>query len=488
MQKFDSSTVLVIGAGPVGLTIALELTRFGVPVRIIDKSLTRTDKSKALVLWSRTLELLGHAAQEFIDNGLPVTHISVLTEENLIGRLDISGVRSPYPFALMIPQSETERLLEGMLNRRGVMVERGVEATSVSQTGDFAQSILLGPDGKEERVRTDWLIGCDGAHSLVRHSVGATFDGETLPSAWVLADVHIDDYPFCTDVSVHWHRSGILVVFPITRERFRIVGNIDNSDISDIENPSMTEIQQLVDQRSGFKCRLSHAEWLTGFRINDRKVKEYRYQRMFLVGDAAHIHSPAGGQGMNTGMQDALNLAWKLALVIKGSCSKELLDSYSIERSHVGDNVLKATSRLTKIATVTSPITQELRNFIAHHLLGISKIQHAIGSAITEVAIHYPISPLNGPKARSGPYPGERFFTAHTQSGLHEPSDERFTLYMSSIPVNKADFHAFQSVLHPNFRQNLDSDTLYLVRADGYVACSSQDQNVIINYLRNISS
>ena len=476
--------VLIVGAGPVGLTLALQLAKFGVSVRIVDKAVRRTDKSKALVLWSRTLELLGNSAQQFIDCGLRVNGISIFANGSVIGRLDVSSVQSPYPFALMIPQSETERLLEEMLSQHGVIVERGAEATSVAQTLDYAQVELTKPDGNKETVAAHWLVGCDGAHSLVRHSVGAAFDGETLQSDWILGDVHVEQLPLGTEVMVHWHRKGILVMFPITADRLRIIANVDSLEAEEPATPTLDEIQKLVDERTSLKCKISNPEWLAGFRINDRKVKDYRYGRLFLAGDAAHIHSPAGGQGMNTGMQDAFNLAWKLALVTKGVCREHLLDSYSSERSYVGDIVLKASGRLTKVATLKSSVMQEIRNFMAHHILGLSPVQHSIGAQVTEVSVHYPDSPLNGPHVKSGPHSGERFLSK--PRSLQHDDDERFALHAGNIALEQQLFSRFENLLRPKVYANEELNAIYLVRSDGYVACSSEDPGEIFAYLSKL--
>lgn len=207
---------------------------------------------------------------------------------------------------------------------------------------------------------------------------------------------------------------------------------------------------------------------------------------MFLAGDAAHIHSPMGGQGMNTGMQDAFNLAWKLTLVTKGACRESVLDSYSSERSYVGDKVLEASGRLTKVATLKNPVMQEIRNFVAHHILGLSTVQQAIGAQLTEVYIHYPDSPLNGPHARPQPHLGKRFITETGSIKVEE--DERFTLHTTSLKVNQQLFSQFEKMLQPAFYPNTESNTIYLGRPDGYVACSSDDPEVIISYLGKLVS
>lgn len=487
MGASSKRPVLIVGAGPVGLTLALELTRLNIAVRIIDKATAPTQQSKALVIWSRTLELLAARASAFIEAGLEVTQISIFNQQSLIGRVDVSAVPSAFPFALMIPQSETERLLEAMLNKQGIRVERGVEAVAALQHDAGIQLDTISAMGAHETLHGQWLVGCDGAHSLLRKSTGGTFAGETLDSHWVLGDVHIADAPLAAEVSVHWHRSGILVIFPISRQRFRVVANIDSNESGEALAPSLADLQRLIDERTGLRCTLRDPVWLAGFRINDRKLRSYRYGRIFLAGDAAHIHSPAGGQGMNTGMQDAFNLAWKLALVIKGICREDLLDSYSTERSHVGDAVLKSSGRLTRIATLKNPVLQTLRNFAAHHILATAAVQQRIASAITELSVHYPQTALNGPAASSGPQLGERFIRPGTRQAAQPSMDGRFTLYAGKPEIAAETLSQFDTLVDPHIQENDSSDMFYLVRPDGYIACVTPDMQVILKYLRDLA-
>ncbi len=487
MGHSSERPVLIVGAGPVGLTLALELTRLNIAVRIIDKAIAPTQQSKALVIWSRTLELLGGRAQAFIEAGLVVTQISIFNQQSLIGRLDVSAVASAYPFALMIPQSETERLLEDMLNKQGVWVERGVEVVAARQQEAGVQLDTISAMGAHETLHGQWLVGCDGAHSLLRKTTGGDFAGQTLDSHWVLGDVHIPDASLASEISVHWHRTGILVVFPIGRQRFRVIANIDKKESGEPVSPSLADLQRLIDERTGLTCALSDPVWLAGFRINDRKLRSYRYGRFFLAGDAAHIHSPAGGQGMNTGMQDAFNLAWKLALVIKGICREDLLDSYSAERSLVGDDVLRASGRLTRIATLKSPVLQALRNFAAHHILGTAPVQRRISSAITELSVHYPQSPLNGPAAASGPRPGARFLRPGTRQAAQPSMDGRFMLYGGKLRITAETLSSFNTLVQPQIQDNDTTEICYLVRPDGYIACATQDVQVILKYLSDLA-
>ena len=199
------------------------------PLRIVDKAAQRTDKSKALVLWSRTLELLdrGGTSAPFIDAGFKVQAVNLIAGERVIGRVTMDGVQSPYPYGLMLPQSESERLLEERMRNLGIIVDRQVEATTLKGRTDRIEVVLRHADGGEESVSTDWLIGCDGAHSMVRHAVGASFSGKTMDSDWILADVHTKGYPFPdTEVAVYWHTDGAFVIFPILPGRYRLIADL----------------------------------------------------------------------------------------------------------------------------------------------------------------------------------------------------------------------------------------------------------------------
>jgi 2-polyprenyl-6-methoxyphenol hydroxylase-like FAD-dependent oxidoreductase len=480
--------VLICGAGPVGLTFAAELARYGVPVRIVDKAAHPTDKSKALVLWSRTLELLerGIGAERFVAAGFPMRGVSIMTGDRQIGRIDLSHVDTAYPYALMLPQSDTERLLAERLAELGVTVERGVEMTRADLRDDGVEAMLTHADGHEESAAADWLVGCDGAHSLVRHTIGATFDGETNPSDWLLADVHMTGYPLQEDeAATYWHHDGVFVIFPISPGRYRLIADQPASGDATPPSPSLAEVQAIADRRGPSGLTLSDPIWLTGFRINERKVKTYRKGRAFLAGDAAHIHSPAGGQGMNTGMQDAFNLAWKLALVIHGICDEHLLDSYSPERSSVGDEVLKAATRLTAIGTLHNPIAQAVRNAVGHVVLGLRPVQEGIAAQMSETTIGYRDSPLNGP-ASGHPKPGERWVPATGEIAPGAGEQPRFRLLAPRSAASEAVAARFtrlvewQALAEP-------AATATLIRPDGYVAAVSDDLAQIEAYLERLS-
>jgi 2-polyprenyl-6-methoxyphenol hydroxylase-like FAD-dependent oxidoreductase len=406
--------VLIAGAGPVGLTLANELVRHGISVRIVDKSAARTDKSKALVLWSRTLELLDDAGyvRDFLSSGMPALGAQISTGTEIVARVSFDLVDSRFAYALMIAQSETERVLEERLATAGVTVERTVELTGFTDKGPFVEAVLTTADGVRETIEADWLVGCDGAHSTVRHGLGFAFEGSTLQSHWALADGHIQGLAPADHLHIFWHRDGILAFFPIGGDRWRVIANLGPAKDGETHpDPTLEEINLLTARRGSPGIVMSDPVWLAAFRINERKVRDYSRGRVFLAGDAAHIHSPAGGQGMNTGMQDAFNLAWKLALVIEGAAKPSLLDSYSPERTSVGHRVLKNAGRLTEAATLSNPLLQDVRNAIVRFAATFPHFQHKVADQLAELDIGYPDSPLtarNGHTAQ-GARSGERW-------------------------------------------------------------------------------
>jgi 2-polyprenyl-6-methoxyphenol hydroxylase-like FAD-dependent oxidoreductase len=301
--------VLVVGAGPVGLTMAAELARYGLSVRIIEKAAQRTDKSKALVIWSRTLELMDRmgCTASFVAAGFKATAANITAQGKQVAHITLGGVATPYPYALMIPQSETERLMEQHLNSLGVTVERNVELMRFSRSENGVTSILRLAERQEETMDSSWLVGCDGAHSSVRNQLGMEFLGDTLNTDWILADVHLNDVPDAGEINVMWHSEGVLAIFPITKDRYRVIADAgDATNNAQRRDPTLEEVQAVLDRRGPGGIKATAPIWLAAFRINERKVAHYRSGRVFLAGDAAHIHSPAGGQGMNTGMHPFL--------------------------------------------------------------------------------------------------------------------------------------------------------------------------------------
>ena len=480
----DKTSVLIAGAGPVGLTLANELARFGIAVRIVDPAPARTDKSKALVLWSRSLELLDQAGyvEPFLAAGMPAHGAQLSDGKNVVARVTLDGIKSRYAYALMIPQSDTERILEETLEGRGVKVERTVALESFRDHGDGVRAVLKKADGTSESVEADWLVGCDGAHSTVRHGLGLSFEGTTQQSDWYLADGHCTGLEPHDVMHIYWHRDGILAFFPITEGRWRVIADLGPAkDAGRHADPTLEEVQALLTHRSAQPIVMTDAYWLAAFRINERKVAHYGTGRAFLAGDAAHIHSPAGGQGMNTGMQDAFNLAWKLALVIQGVCKPSLLDSFSVERSAVGDMVLRNAERLTDAAIMRNPIAQGLRNAVAAFAMGFPMIQERAANMLSETDIAYPDSPLSRTARHGdGPRAGMRW---PDRLPMDSAKPQFLAVGPSGVVAELA--RQFPTLV----RMGPEAAALKLIRPDGYVGFdgSPTDRAEAETYLRELA-
>ncbi|HLI11224.1 MAG TPA: FAD-dependent monooxygenase [Alphaproteobacteria bacterium] len=392
--------VLVVGAGPVGLAMAAELRRHGVALRIVDKAPTRSSKSKALVVWSRTLEMMAAmgCAERVIAAGTRVAYANIYARRRRLARIALDGIDSPYPGAVFLPQSETERLLDEHLASLGGAVERGVELVDLAQDESGVLATLVHGDGEQESLRAEWLIACDGAHSAVRHLLGLPFVGETTASGFILADVRLAGGTLAGDeLSIFWHPEGALAIFPIGAGRFRIVADLGvAATAAPHAEPTLADVQAALDRRGPGGLEARDPVWLSHFRINERMLRDYRAGRVFLAGDAAHIHSPVGGQGMNTGIQDACGLAWRLALVCRGrGRDGVLLDSYSAERSAVGAMVLRNARRATRLALMRNPLGQLLRNGIVALAMRLPAVRRRFAVILSETEIAYPKSPLS---------------------------------------------------------------------------------------------
>jgi 2-polyprenyl-6-methoxyphenol hydroxylase-like FAD-dependent oxidoreductase len=483
----------------VGLSMALALTRQDVAVRIIDKAAVPSDKSKALVVWPRTLELLDiqGCVQPFVDAGRQATGARVISDGKLLVHVRLDTAASAYPYALMIPQSHTERLLTEQLQKCGVAIERQVTLTGFVDDGHGVSASLSHANGADESFRAAYLLGCDGAHSVVRHLSGAQFEGDTLASDWLLADVLLDGDLVRDEISICWTPHGILVLFPIMDSRFRMVADLGSGGDDD-PAPTLDAVQAVLTARGPAALQAHDPIWISRFRINERKVGDYRKGRVFLAGDAAHVHSPAGGQGMNTGMQDAFNLSWKLAMVWHNRAAASLLDSYSPERSAIGDLVVRNAGNMTKIAILRNPILQELRSLAIGALGQIGALRQRFVDQLTELDLDYRETGLT-----TSPHGSSR----HPAGGDRAPDvpltvgDEAVCLHQllargkfAVVSVGAAEIalppslRAIAAAAHAATATGYAPDHVYLIRPDAYVMMSTaaDDPTPIIIALERI--
>lgn len=482
-----TNRVLVAGAGPVGLTMALELARYGVPVRIVDKIPEASHTSRAVAVWPRTLELLDRsgATADLLPRGNKVAAANILSRGRLVASLKLDQIPSPYPFVLMAPQYETEAVLRRHLATHGVAPEFGVELLDFDQNAGEVSARLRSANGAESVERFDWLVACDGAHSMARHRLGLAFDGDAMGLDWTQGDFHLSGYPFpSSQMAIFWHEDGPLLFFPMAPDRARVITSLGASTGEQPVALEREAFQKLVDIRGPGGVTLTDAVWTSAFRINERQVQSYRSGRVFLAGDAAHVHSPAGGQGMNTGIQDAVNLAWKLALASRGAAAAPaLLDSYDAERRPVGAEVIAASGRMTRIGTLGDHKLQHFRNFVAHVLMGLPPVQRAVAGLMAEVSIGYPDSPLNGPCR--GPAPaGSRVRPVLAETPFGAGDAPRFSLCGGAGAAELVS--RFPSQLEARRSLPEYDGLIALVRPDGYLAASIPDPDwkSLVPYLR----
>ena len=410
--------VLVVGAGPTGLVLAAELIRHGTTCRIIDKAAGPTPLSKATTVQARSLEMLDDMG--IVDGALSAgskSHgVNIYHGTDRLLHVSYDELESPYPFLLNIPQSTLERVLGAFVASVGLTVEWNTELTGFTQDADGVTATLRTADGHEETVRTAWLVGSDGAHSIVRTTLEIPFAGKTYTQWFGLADTTLKWGLQHDELHGFVHPTGLFFAIPLPgEERFRVVMEAEEPPVD--TELTLADFQAALDQRGPGNATLSDPGWITPFRVNARRAETYRVGRAFIAGDAAHIHSPTGGLGLNTGMQDGYNLAWKLGLVIRGLADPTLLDSYEIERIPVADAVLQLAGRLTTMLTLTNPVSQQLRNHLMPMLTGLGAVQHQIAVQDSQLSIDYDASPIVseyhhgrfGPlRFAGGPKAGER--------------------------------------------------------------------------------
>jgi len=395
---------LVVGAGPVGIVMASELRRHGLSCRIIDKAEGPSIWSKAQVVHARTLECFQDMGviDSMLEKGRPVSGSRITTPElQAIARVELGHIDSPFPYFLSLSQRDTELLLaKNLEEKHGVKIERNVTLESFTQDANGVHAKLVHVDGTIEEVQVPWLLGCDGSHSIVRKTLGLPFEGSTYENRIIQADVRVD-FPHAVhedEIAIFLGPNGMVAFFPLPGEhRYRMLSFLEPGDERPVE---FETFKTLLLERGPKGAEVSDPAWMVDFRIHCRLVAHYRVGRAFLAGDAAHIHSPAGGQGMNMGIQDAYNLAWKLALVHRGKAKESLLDSYESERRPIAESVLRTTDASTKgLATVISlksAIALGIRNHLMSFITSLDVVKQQAGRQMSQIEVGYPKSPIVG--------------------------------------------------------------------------------------------
>jgi 2-polyprenyl-6-methoxyphenol hydroxylase-like FAD-dependent oxidoreductase len=378
-----TADVLVVGAGPVGLTVAAALEARGVGVMLVDKAPAMATTSRAAVIHARTLEVLRgiEVSDELVRRGVIVPRFTVRDRDRALLTIDFDGLPTPYPYTLMLPQDVTEEVLTGRLERLGGRVHRPCEVARLEQDGTGVSATMVGG----ETVRASYVVGADGMHSAVRDQTGIGFAGDAYGQSFVLADVHMDWELGDREVMLYFAPAGLVVVAPLPGERHRIVATVDTAP----EHPDRDHVQALLNARGPQKRRalVKDVVWSSRFRVHHRLADRYRDGRVFLAGDAAHVHSPAGGQGMNTGIQDAVALAARLSAVLRDGAGERVLDGYQAERRPVAAAVVALTDRMTRVATINRPRARTLRNGALALLNRIPSVHRRIALNLSALAI-----------------------------------------------------------------------------------------------------
>jgi 2-polyprenyl-6-methoxyphenol hydroxylase-like FAD-dependent oxidoreductase len=378
--------------------------------RIIDKKSGLSDKSKALGIHIRTMDVMEDCGfiDEVLREGLEVDNIIFKSKNKLLARASFTGVKANRHFLIDLPQDRTEAILNDGLNAKGLSVEWQTELTSLTQNKNDVSATLMNATGNVETVTAYWLIACDGAHSMVRHLTQEEFKGAEYKQNWWLADLIIKwDLPL-NQMNIYLHEEGPLACFPMKNKRYRLVMTAPLHHDGD---PTMDDIISTFERRSSDSAVLSNPLWITKFNLHHRQIQHYRRERIFFAGDAAHIHSPMGGQGLNTGIQDAYNLIWKLALVEKKKAAETILDSYHAERYPVGLKVLKKTDMMTKMILLQNPFLIALRNAVMSKMLSFSFIRNKLATDMAGLTISYANSPIVANQGSSKGFKAGYFLT-----------------------------------------------------------------------------
>lgn len=412
----DDVDVLIVGAGPSGLALAVELQRFGIRFRLIDRRPGPVHETRALAIQPRTLEVLApsHVAGRLVEHGRTAVQLRlhVGARERPVALFEGAVTDTAYPYLLFLSQAETERLLAERLDEQSVVVERGLELVELSQIGAGVHCTLRAQSGQTSGIHARFVVGSDGAHSAVRHLAGLGFRGQAFPQTFGLADLEVDGLA-PQRVHAFLAGAGILFFFPIgIPASWRMIAMLPTGTEG---APSLATLQAAVEAHTAKPLLLHDVVWATTFAVNSRSATRFQSRRVFLIGDAAHIHSPAGAQGMNTGIQDAVNLAWKLALVCRGTADRALLRSYDAERRPVARQVIRVTNRAFRVAMSRNTVVRFIRTRVASRLvplaLGSPRLRTLAFRTIGELNLHYSGSSLSvegKPRLRRGPRAGRR--------------------------------------------------------------------------------
>jgi 2-polyprenyl-6-methoxyphenol hydroxylase-like FAD-dependent oxidoreductase len=493
----SDTQVLITGAGPTGLVLAIWLTRLGVRVRIVDQAAEPGTTSRALVVHARTLEFYRQVglAEAIVERALEFTAANLWAKGKKAGRVVFGPMGqglSPFPYMLIFPQDQHERLLIEHLAELGVQVERRTQLLGFEDSGGHVLARLRLPDGTQEACEAAYLAGCDGARSTVRDVLGAGFPGGTYSHLFYVADVEAGGPVMDRELHVTLDEADFLAVFPMKGAgRARLIGIVRQEGEGEAEELSWDDVTKGVIGRLGIT--VEQVNWFSTYRVHHRVADRFRRGRAFLLGDAAHIHSPVGGQGMNTGIGDAVNLAWKLAAVLYGRADTALLDTYEPERIAFARRLVATTDRAFTVVTSSGPIARLVRVDVAPRVLpalfALRSFRRLMFRTVSQIAVNYRGSSLS--EGRAGRVRGgDRlpWVAAASTSDLGSDNFSRLTSLDWQVHVYGAAAASLSDVcarrglaLHTfpwqsaTSRAGLERDAVYLVRPDGYIGLADPE-------------
>jgi 2-polyprenyl-6-methoxyphenol hydroxylase-like FAD-dependent oxidoreductase len=500
-----SSDVLIVGAGPSGLVMALWLNKLGVTVRLIDKAAEPGTTSRALAVQARTLELYRQLdlTDAVLDEGYRTDAVNLWAEGRHRARFSLGAMGAgltPYPFFYIYPQDRHERLLIARLEALGVRVERPTELVDYEDRGDHVVAHIQKADGSRESCAASFVIGCDGAHSAVRRVMGTGFPGGRYPQTFYVADIEGVGPALNGELNVDLEESDILAVFPMAREgRARLVGTIRDERAEREATLQFDDVSYRVI--NNLKIEVRKLNWFSTYRVHHRVAEQFRRGRAFLVGDAGHIHSPAGGQGMNTGIGDAINLAWKLAAVVHDRAADGLLDSYEAERIAFARRLVATTDRAFRFITADGPVADIVRTRVAPAVMPlmfrVPAGRRFFFRTVSQTMLNYRAGPLSrGIAGRV--HGGDRVPWVKTNASDNyaqlDSVDWQVHVY-GHAPAALADWCAAHAVRLQVFEwgkahevAGLAQDAVYVLRPDTYVALagSSATSDALHDYFNDI--
>lgn len=512
------TSVLVVGAGPTGLMLAVQLARRGVPVSLVDRNPGPSRATKALGVQARTLEIydrLGIAGPA-VDLGTRATGANLWADGRRVARLplgDIGRELSPYPFLLILGQDDNERLLADALRRLGVEPQWSTELVALEPSADRVLATLKLADGTLRQVSAGWIAGCDGAHSTVRRLRNIGFPGAPYEHVFFVADTIATGPMVPNELNVFLWRGGFHLFFPMRgADHWRVVAILPPA-LRGRDDVDFDAVVPAIRAEVGPQLSFRGCNWFSTYRIHHRRAERFRDGRCFLLGDAAHIHSPVGAQGMNTGLQDAYNLGWKLALVAGGRADARLLDSYALEREPVAERLLATTDRAFTLVVSDSWLAGLFRTRILARILafamGRERLRRLAFRTISQIGIHYRSSPLSRPQAgqpKDAPQSGDRFpwlrlsfeRGASTEDLFGRLDDVRFNLLLFGQPAPTAIDDRVLVHRIPDSPGNdrelaraaVPKPSFYLLRPDGHIALAGTafDPAAVEHYLAEVLS